>query len=110
MAQAKFKWTQDASQKAVSMYVEADKSQNSLDDIARALSTEEVQVSRRQVIAKLTSEKVYIRPEPAPKAPKDEGPTKAEIMARISATGFDTEGFEGATKPALTRLAVMLEG
>lgn len=108
MAARKFKWNEDATQRAVSMYEAADKSQESLDEIAAALSTEEVAVTRRQVIAKLTSEKVYEKPEkPAPQ-PKDEGPTKAEIMQAIEASGFDTEGFQGATKDALNRLAETL--
>jgi hypothetical protein len=33
-----------------------------------------------------------------------EGPSKKELLREIEAKGFDTAGFEGATKIALSRL------
>lgn len=104
----RFSWSEDATNTAVSMYEAADKSQSVLDEIAAALSTDEVQVTRRSVIAKLTHQGVYVKPEKPAAQPKDEGPTKAEILSAIEATGFDTEGFQGATKDALNRLAETL--
>lgn len=106
MAKNKFKWDDASATQARSMYEQ--QGNDGLDEIAAALSTDEVQVTRRSVIAKLTNMGVYQKPEkPAPQ-PKDEGPTKAEIMSAIKASGFDTEGFQGATKDALNRLAETL--
>ena len=60
--------------------------------------------SKRQVIGKLVHMGVYEAPEKAPKQPKDEGPTKGEILTEIKSYGFEIEGFDNATKPALSRL------
>ena len=61
--------------------------------------------THRSVIGKLVSEGLYVKPDAKPAAKRDEGPTKQEIINDINALGiFDTEGFEQATKPALTRL------
>jgi len=61
--------------------------------------------SHRSVIGKLVSEGLYVKPDAKPTAKRDEGPTKGEILRDIEALGiFDVEGFEQATKPALTRL------
>ena len=61
------------------------------------------------VRAKLVSMKLYVAPDKgAPAADKDDGPTKKEILAEIEAKGFDTEGFDGATKAALGRLRDIL--
>ena len=59
--------------------------------------------SVRSVRAKRVREGVYVAKE-KPATRKVEGPTKKELLIDIDATGFDTKGFEGATKEALTRL------
>ena len=59
--------------------------------------------SVRSVRSKLVREGVYVAKE-KPATRKVEGPTKKELLIDIDATGFDTKGFEGATKEALTRL------
>ena len=59
--------------------------------------------SVRAVRSKLVREGVYVAKE-KPATRKVEGPTKKELLIDIDATGFDTKGFEGATKEALTRL------
>ena len=59
--------------------------------------------SVRSVRSKLVREGVYVAKE-KPATRKGEGPTKKELLIDIDATGFDTKGFEGATKEALTRL------
>ncbi len=65
--------------------------------------------TKRMVIGKLVKEGKYVAPEkPAPK-PKDEGPTKAEIIGAIAATGFDTSGGEGANKAFLSRVAALVK-
>ena len=57
----------------------------------------------RSVRSKLVREGVYVAKEKVATR-KVEGPTKKELLINIDATGFDTKGFEGATKEALTRL------
>ena len=65
--------------------------------------------SPREVIGKLVHLGIYVIPEKAAKQPKDEGPTKAEILEAIQETGnFNTKGFEGATKAALVRLQTLV--
>ena len=59
--------------------------------------------SDRSVRSKLVREGVYVAKEKVATR-KVEGPTKKEILRNLDATGFDTKGFEGATKEALTRL------
>ena len=57
----------------------------------------------RSIRSKLVREGIYVA---APKgaALKTEGSSKKEILRDIEALGFETEGFEGATKIALSRL------
>lgn len=65
--------------------------------------------SPREVIGKLVNLGIYKVPEKAAKQPKDEGPTKAEILTAIQETGkLETKGFEGATKSALVRLQTLV--
>ena len=59
--------------------------------------------SVRSVRSKLVREGVYVAKEKVATR-KVEGPNKKEILRDLDATGFDTKGFEGATKEALTRL------
>ena len=63
--------------------------------------------SVRSVRSKLVREGVYVAKEKVATR-KVEGPTKKEILRNLDATGFDTKGFEGATKDALTRLLGMV--
>ena len=67
-----------------------------------ALATE-LGRSKRSVIGKLVSEGVYVAPEKPKAKPKEEGPTKGQILQAIVDEGFDVTGLETATKPALTR-------
>ena len=64
---------------------------------------ESIGKSVRSVRSKLVREGVYVAKEKVATR-KVEGPTKKELLIDIDATGFDTKGFEGATKEALTRL------
>lgn len=71
-----------------------------LDEIAHALSK-----SVRSVRSKLVREGVYVVAPAAPKAAKDTGPSKKELLNDLEAiVGFDVTGFNGATKPALKAL------
>jgi len=58
----------------------------------------------KSIRAKLVREGVYVAAEKPVKTAKDEGPTKKELLAELSATGFDVAGFEGATKEAIKRV------
>lgn len=56
----------------------------------------------RSIRSKLVREGVYIA---SPKQSKRaNGPSKKEILRDLEAVGFNTEGFDGATKEALLRL------
>lgn len=98
------KWTEDRVKVLVETYDKANPA--TVDAAAEALS-----VSKRAVISKLVNLKLYVTPEKVVKAKKDDGPSKKEILARIDAEGSRigmakfSEGFDAATKPALTRLA-----
>jgi len=90
-------WNKDNTKVALEAYEAGD----SPVVIAKAVQAK----SAKAVIGKLVSEGVYVKAEkPARKTPVDDGPTKDQILEVIAATGFDTKGFEGATKPALKRL------
>ena len=57
----------------------------------------------RSVRSKLVREGVYTA-KPKQPAAKREGPTKKELLRTLETSGFDSHGFEGATKEALARL------
>ena len=59
--------------------------------------------SVRSVRSKLVREGVYVA-KAKPAAKRDNGPTKKELLIELEATGFDVNGFEGATKDAILRL------
>jgi hypothetical protein len=63
--------------------------------------------SVRSIRSKLVREGVYVA-KPKPEAKKVDGPSKKEILRSLEDTTFDTKGFEGATKNALTRLLGMV--
>lgn len=73
-----------------------------VEDIAKIVGK-----SVRSVRSKLVREGVYIA-KPKPVARKSDGPTKKEILRLLEDSTFDTKGFEGATKDALTRLLGMV--
>ena len=97
MAQ-KVNYTPEMTAQIVSEYQEG----SSLDQIAHTVGK-----SVRSVRSKLVREGVYVAM-PKKTARKNEGPTKKEILRDLEGTGFDTKGFEGATKEALTRLMGMV--
>ena len=74
--------------------------QNGVEIDAIAASIEK---SVRSVRSKLVREGVYVA-KPKATARKQEGPTKKELLRDLEATGFNVQGFEGATKEAITRL------
>ena len=70
----------------------------SVDEIATDIGK-----SVRSVRSKLVREGVYVA-KAKPAAKRDNGPTKKELLIELENTGFDVNGFEGATKEAIMRL------
>lgn len=77
----------------------AEKGNAGLDEIAAKLEK-----SVRSVRAKLVRDGLYIAPDKPVKAAKEEGPSKRELLSQLDTMGFDSKGFEGATKDAIARL------
>lgn len=103
---SKFKWNDELSRKAVDAYEASDKDVNAVDTIAEDLGT-----TRKSVIGKLVSEKVYVKQEkPARQTPVDEGPTKKEIIAALATAGMDVEALkpESANKAFLQYVADLM--
>ena len=96
MAQAekKVNYTPEMTAQIVSDY----QAGTSVDDIAVAVGK-----SVRSVRSKLVREGVYVAKEKVATR-VNVGPTKKDLLRSLEASGFDTKGFDGATKEALTRL------
>jgi len=75
----------------------------SVDEIATDIGK-----SVRSVRSKLVREGVYVA-KAKPAAKRDNGPTKKELLIELESTGFDVNGFEGATKDAIMRLIAMTQ-
>jgi transposase-like protein len=89
-------YTPEMLERMVAMYEEL--GNEGIEEIAETLGK-----TVRSIRSKLVREGVYVA---APKgvSAKTEGPSKKELLREIEAKGFDTAGFEGATKIALSRL------
>lgn len=99
MAEAKEKsanYTVEALETMLAMYEEL--GNDGLDEIAQAIGK-----PVRSVRSKLVREGVYVASVKGPTV-KADGPSKKELLRDLEAKGFDTTGFEGATKIALSRL------
>lgn len=98
MAEAidKTNYTPEMLEKIKAMYAEV--GNEGLEDIALAFDK-----TLRSIRSKLVREGVYVA-SPKGMASKTDGPSKKELLRDIESLGFDTEGFEGATKIALSRL------
>ena len=75
----------------------------SVDEIATDIGK-----SVRSVRSKLVREGVYVA-KAKPAAKRDNGPTKKELLIELENTGFDVNGFEGATKDDILRLIAMVQ-
>jgi hypothetical protein len=89
-------YTAETLEKMLALYAEL--GNEGLDDIAEQLGK-----PVRSVRSKLVREGVYVAT-PKGATNKSEGPSKKQLLRDIEAKGFDTAGFEGATKIALSRL------
>lgn len=66
------------------------------------LIAEAVGRSVRSVRSKLVREQVYVAPDKPVAKPRDEGPTKKEMLRELEEIAeFSTAGLEGATKAAI---------
>ena len=100
------KWNDELSTRAVDAYKASDKSREAVEAIGVELGG----FNFKQMVGKLSSLKVYETPVKEASKPRDMGPTKDEILNAIEAQAeFDVEGFNGATKDALKRLAITLD-
>jgi predicted transcriptional regulator len=64
----------------------------------------------RSVRSKLVREGVYVAPEKAVKAKREEGPTKKELIRELEAIApFEVEGLMNATKEAIQSLIDLLQ-
>lgn len=89
-------YTAEMTEKLIARYLEL--GNEGIEDIA-----EEFGKPIRSIRSKLVQEKVYIAT-PKSSANKLSGPSKKEIMRDIDNLGFDTSGFDAASKDALKRL------
>jgi len=63
----------------------------------------------RSVRSKLVREGVYVAAEKAPKAKREDGPTKKEMLRELEALApFEVEGFMNATKEAIQAVIDLL--
>lgn len=100
-AQKKVNYTDEQVSQLHQMYRETGNA--GLDDIAAKL-----QKSVRSIRAKLVRDGLYVAPDKPVKEAKEEGPSKKELLNRLDEMGFESKGFEGATKDALGRLIARL--
>ena len=89
-------YTPEMLERMVAMY--EDLGNDGIEEIAESLGK-----TVRSIRSKLVREGVYVAT-PKGASNKSEGPSKKELLREIEAKGFDTTGFEGATKIALSRL------
>ena len=101
MAAAQKRYTDEEVAKLLELYAQF--GTEGLDDIA-----DELKKPVRSIRSKLVKEGVY---KPAEKIPtRKNGPTKKELLIELEQTiGFDTTGFNGATKEVLANLIVYLD-
>lgn len=100
MAEQNVNYTAELTEQIVMQYQEG----VAVETIAEAIGK-----SVRSVRSKLVREGVYVKAEAATK-PKQEGPTKKELLRNLEATtGFSAEGLEGATKAAIIRIMQALQ-
>jgi hypothetical protein len=106
MADAKTKtvnYTAEMVDQIVSMYEEL--GNEGLDEIAEAVGR-----PVRSVRSKLVREGVYIASPKAPKAKREDGPTKKDLLNELEAlVAFDVNGLMGATKAAISDVIALAQ-
>ena len=100
---SKVNYTEAMVEQMLSMYAEL--GNDGLDAIAEALGK-----PVRSVRSKLVREGVYVAAPEKPKAKKEEGPTKKELLNQLeSLVSFDVSGLMGATKEAIAHVIALAE-
>ena len=104
---SKVNYTAEQVTKMVAAYVDAP-TQNTIDVLA-----EELNKTVRSVRQKLVREGVYQKAEKPAPAPKQEGPTKAELLEQFASfeavpADFPMDALGGATKPAIEALVALM--
>ena len=101
MTKEKVNYTDEMVEKATEMYL--DLGNDGMDAIAEAVGR-----SVRSVRSKLVRDGVYVAPVKPETKPKDEGPTKKEMLAELAdLVDFDVAGLTGATKPAIASVIAL---
>ena len=100
----KVNYTDEMVAKATEMYQEQHEAGTvDMDAIAEAVGR-----TVRSVRAKLVREGVYVAPVKPDAQPKDEGPTKKELLMELEAlVSFDVTGLMGATKPVIADIIAL---
>jgi hypothetical protein len=100
---SKVNYTEAMVETMLQMY--ADLGNEGLDTIAETLGK-----PIRSVRSKLVREGVYVAAPEKPKAKKEEGPTKKELLNQLeSLVSFDVAGLMGATKEAIAHVIALAE-
>ena len=98
MTDPKVNYTDEMVATATEMYTEL--GNDGMDAIAEAIGR-----SVRSVRSKLVREGVYVAPEKPEPKPKDEGPTKGEMLTELAGlVDFSVDGLAGATKAAIANV------
>lgn len=100
-------YTAEQTAEIVSLY-EAGREAGKSNKVILAEIAEVTKRKPRSIVSKLSREGKYEVDEKAEPKAKDEGPSKKDLLNMLEARGFNVEGFEGATKAALTRILDML--
>jgi hypothetical protein len=102
MAEKKVNYTEAQTAAIVERYTAGETVETIAESIGKAV---------RSVRSKLVREGVYVAAEKAPKAKREEGPTKKELLRdlEVLAPHLPIEGFVNATKEAITALIQHLE-
>ncbi len=99
------KWTKDEYAKVEKAYLDSGKDNSILEGLAKELKR-----TKRSLSGKLATEGLYVADVAAPKAKKDDGPTKGQIVDAIQATGeISVDGADGATKAFLKAVQALAE-
>ena len=100
---SKVNYTEAMVETMLQMYAEL--GNEGLDTIAETIGK-----AVRSVRSKLVREGVYVAAPEKPKAKKEEGPTKKELLNQLeSLVAFDVSGLMGATKEAIAHVIALAE-
>ena len=103
MAEPKVNYTESMVERMLALYAEL--GNDGIEQIAQELGK-----PVRSVRSKLVREGAYVAAEKAPKAKREEGPTKKELVNELeSLVDFPVDGFMGATKEAIAHVIALAQ-